>query len=155
MKYKDLYNAACLFTKESLNTIDSQNDIKQSQTDIEEPKKTWWLFTTNYLNPYKAYFSDYNEAIETLKFIIEKSRPTFKKKLRKEAEYEQQSNALKSRTNPKYKIKTSAQRHYETFKDFSKVELISSIKLLDLTDLKEKQRKAIFNSDCFKTLYKT
>ena len=148
MDYKALYNAACLYTKNSLKTIESQNDIQ------EEPKKTWWLFTTNYLNPYKAYFNDYDEAIETLKFIIEKSRPSFKKKLRKEAEYEKQANESNFRI-PKYKIKTSAQRHYESFVDFSKAELISSIKLLDLTDLDDKRRKEIFNSDCFKTLYKT
>ena len=149
MDYKALYNAACLYTKNSLKTIESQNDIQ------EEPKKTWWLFTTNYLNPYKAYFNDYDEAIETLKFIIEKSRPMFKKKLRKEAEHEQQANESNFRTNPKYRIKTSSQRYYESFVDFSKAELISSIKLLDLTDLDDKRRKEIFNSDCFKTLYKT
>ena len=110
----------------------------------QEPiKDSWWLFTTNYLIPFKGYFSTRKEARQKCYELMKQSLPYFKKKLRKEAAQEATENEW-FKEDPTKKIKTTAARALEMFKGFKESDLSSSITLIECSECDENLKQEIF-----------
>jgi len=109
----------------------------------EEKEKILWLFTFNYLKPFKKYYTDREELSTDLSKIIHESKPLYKKILKRKAISEEKKN-LKNIDNEKYIPTETHKRAYEKWEDFSEEELETSIKVLDLTNLEKERREAIF-----------
>ena len=109
----------------------------------EEKEKILWLFTFNYLKPFKKYYTDREELSTDLSKIIHESKPLYKKILKRKAISEEKKN-LKNIDNEKYIPTETHKRAYENWEDFSEEDLETSIKVLDLTNLEKERREAIF-----------
>jgi len=110
---------------------------------IEAKEKVYWLFTCNYLNPFKKYYTDKEELLTDLYKIIDDSKPVYKKSL-KRAALEEKAKNLENIDKEKYIPTEICNRKHEKWKDFSEEELQISIKILDLTGLEKERREAIF-----------
>ena len=99
-------------------------------------KKNYWLFTTNYLENFKGYFATKDEATAKLQAILKSSTIKHKKLLKK--------NMLLNNDSPDYDRVSYHIDKYEAFKNFKEDELNSSIKLMNLEGIDDKDKKAIF-----------
>lgn len=88
----------------------------------------YWLFTFNYLMPFKGYFDTELEAQEKLMDILKESVAYHKEVLHKEASNEIMLNKI-NETNPEFKPSNRLQLKYEDWKDFTKENLESSVVL--------------------------
>lgn len=107
----------------------------------ENTNNNFWLFTTNYLKPFKGFFETREEAIEKLYILIKESRSYFRARLKKDVVEENYINDLHKDVKT-YKIRTKASLLLKNWIDFSREDLLCSICIMDLStcdkDIKER-----------------
>lgn len=88
----------------------------------------YWLFTFNYLMPFKGYFDSELEAQEKLMDILRESVAYHKEVLHKEANNETMLNKI-NENNEDFKPSNRLQLKYENWIGFTKENLESSVVL--------------------------
>jgi hypothetical protein len=86
----------------------------------------YWLFTFNYLIPFKGYFDTEEDAQEKLLDILRKSVAYHKNVLMREANQEILQNTVHE-NDIEYKESDRLQKKYEEWSKFTKDDLVSSI----------------------------
>jgi hypothetical protein len=105
----------------------------------------YWLFTLNYLRPYKGYFDTEAEAILKLKDILNDGYDYYLDILKREVETEKRLNESVKKLleeqekngeakDPNLKLIYRAKDKLKNFTGLTKENLESSIKLLNLED---------------------
>jgi hypothetical protein len=107
-----------------------------------EKEDNYWLFTTNFLSPFKGFFSTVEEAAVILEKILRKSPKYYKKILQKEAELEIFRNE-KNKDDPNYRMQFKAKKKLEAFKGLTEDDIRSSIVFLEVSTMKERFKKRI------------